>query len=68
MLCQQLAESIDAGRNIGFPIARDSVIASKVSQAMLDFAREHAAPVVGTPDEMERILRHKAALEEARTH
>ncbi len=68
LLCQQLAESIDAGRNIGFPVAQDSVIASKVSQAMLDFAREHAAPVVGTPAEMERILQHKQGLQEAQQH
>lgn len=65
ILCQQFAESIDAGRNIGFPTARDSVIASKVSQAMLDFARERAAPIVGTLAEMEQILQHKENLERA---
>ena len=62
VLCQKMADSIAAGRNMGLPTARDSVIASKISQAMLDFAREHAAPVVGTPQEMDQILQHKQTL------
>jgi myo-inositol 2-dehydrogenase/D-chiro-inositol 1-dehydrogenase len=65
VLARQLAESIDARRNIGFPTARDSVVASRVSQAMLDFAREHAAPIVGTPDDLARVLNHKANLRAA---
>ena len=64
VLAGQLAESIDAGRNTGFPTPRDSVIASHVAQAMLDFARERA-PVVGTPDDLARVLEHKAALRRA---
>ena len=65
VLARQLAESLDAGHNVGFPTARDSVVASRVSQAMLDFAREHAAPIVGTPDDLARVLRHKAGLRAA---
>lgn len=65
VLAAQLAESIDAGRNVGFPSARDSVVASRVSQALLDFARERAAPIVGTPDDLARVIRHKAALRAA---
>jgi myo-inositol 2-dehydrogenase/D-chiro-inositol 1-dehydrogenase len=65
VLADQLAASIDAGRNVGFPTARDSVIASRVSQSMLDFAREHAAPIVGTPDDLARVVGHKAALRAA---
>ncbi len=61
VLCQQFAESLDAGHNTGFPTARDSVIASRVSQQMLDFARERAAPIVGTAEEMSRILKHREA-------
>jgi len=67
VLCQKFAESLDAGRNLGFPGARDSVIASRVSQAMLDFAREHAAPVVGRPEEIEQIRRYKASLRDVDT-
>jgi predicted dehydrogenase len=65
VLARQLAESLDAGRNVGFPTARDSVVASRISQAMLDFARDHAAPVVGTSDDLARVLRHKATLRAA---
>ena len=65
ILADQLAASLDAGRNVGFPTARDSVIASRVSQQMLDFARDHAAPIVGTPDDLARVIRHKATLRAA---
>jgi hypothetical protein len=53
------------GRNIGFPTVRDSVIASRVSQEMLDLSRERGAPVVGTLEEMTRIRLHKEALRRA---
>jgi predicted dehydrogenase len=53
------AQSILAGRNLGFPRARDSVIASEVSWAMLKDAMAHEPPVRGTPEEMEEILEHR---------
>jgi len=59
VMCGKFADSLDAGRNVGFPTAADSVIASRISQAMLDDATRNAAPVVGTPEEMERILSHR---------
>jgi predicted dehydrogenase len=54
-----------AGRNIGFPTVRDSVIASRVAQEMLDLSRERGAPVVGTLEEMAQISLHKEALRRA---
>ena len=56
------ARSILAGKNLGFPEARDSVIASEVSWAMLNDAISHVPPVRGTPDEMRQILEHRRSL------
>ena len=64
VLAGQLAASLDAGRNVGFPSARDSVIASRMAQAMLDAARAQA-PVVGTPADLARVREHKGALRRA---
>jgi predicted dehydrogenase len=55
--------SILAGKNLGFPQARDSVIASEVSWAMLHDAIAHVPPVRGTPEEMQEILEHRRQLE-----
>lgn len=54
--------SLLAGRNLGFPTARDSVIASEVSWAMLRDADKNSPPAIGTPEEMERILQHRREL------
>ncbi|HLV87382.1 MAG TPA: Gfo/Idh/MocA family oxidoreductase [Candidatus Sulfotelmatobacter sp.] len=54
--------SILAGKNLGFPQARDSVIASEVSWAMLNDAVLQIPPVRGTPDEMRQILEHRRHL------
>jgi predicted dehydrogenase len=56
------ARSILAGKNLGFPQARDSVIASEVSWAMLKDAILHVPPVRGTPEEMQQILEHRRGL------
>lgn len=50
------ARSILGGRDLGFPHARDSVIASEVSWNMLNDAISHVPPVRGTPEEMQQIL------------
>ena len=57
------ARSILAGKNLGVPQARDSVIASEVSWAMLNDAISHVPPVRGTPLEMQQILQHRRSLE-----
>jgi predicted dehydrogenase len=65
VLCENFARSLDAGRNLGVPLPRDSVIASQVSQAMLDFATAHAAPTVGSAAELEQILAHRRELRQS---
>jgi predicted dehydrogenase len=54
--------SILAGKNLGFPQARDSVIASEVSWDMLHDAIANVPPVRGTPEEMQQILAHRRNL------
>ena len=56
------ARSVGAGKNLGFPQARDSVIASEVSWAMLNDAIANLPPVRGTPEEMQQILEHRRQL------
>src|SRR6201987_4808746 len=56
------ARSVIAGKNLGFPQARDSVIASEVSWAMLHDAIANQPPVRGTPEEMRQILEHRRNL------
>ena len=56
------ARSLRAGKNLGFPEARDSVIASEVSWAMLNDAIANVPPVRGTPEEMQQILEHRRNL------
>jgi hypothetical protein len=54
--------SVLAGKNLGFPQARDSVIASEVSWAMLNDAIANIPPVRGTPEEMQQILEQRKRL------
>jgi predicted dehydrogenase len=53
------AKSVIAGKNLGFPQARDSVVASEVSWAMLNDAIANVPPVRGTSEEMQTILDHR---------
>ena len=54
--------SILAGKNLGFPQARDSVVASEVSWAMLNDAIANQPPQRGTPEEMQQILEYRRQL------
>lgn len=56
------ARSVLEEKNLGFPQARDSVIASEVSWAMLNDAIANQPPVRGTPEEMQQILEHRRSL------
>ena len=56
------ARSVQAGKNLGFPQARDSVVASEVSWAMLNDAIANMPPVRGTAEEMHQILEHRRSL------
>src|ERR1700757_941297 len=58
------ARSFLAEKNLGFPQARDSVVASEVRWAVLHDAVAHHPPVRGTPEEMDRILEHRRNLVE----
>jgi myo-inositol 2-dehydrogenase/D-chiro-inositol 1-dehydrogenase len=56
--------SILANENLGFPEARDAVVASEVSWAMLKNAVQNGTPVRGKPEEMEEILEHRRKMEQ----
>ena len=56
------ARSILAGKNLGVPRARDSVVASEISGAMLEDAVANIPPIRGTPEEMQQILENRRNL------
>ncbi|HEY1921464.1 MAG TPA: Gfo/Idh/MocA family oxidoreductase [Tepidisphaeraceae bacterium] len=56
------ARSVAAGKNLGMPSARDSVVASEVSWAMLNDAIANVPPVKGTKRDMQEILKHRRTL------
>jgi len=56
------ARSLAAGKNLGFPTARDAVIASEVSWAMLNEAVANGPPVRGTKKDMQQILQNRQSL------
>lgn len=62
IMCDVVARSIDAGKNLGFPMARDAVIASDVAWAMYHAAAADQPAPIGTPDDMRRILEHRRVL------
>ena len=62
VLCDTFARSLDAGRDLGVPLPRDSVIASQVAAEMVEFATGNAAPSIGSVDQMQRILAHRREL------
>lgn len=55
------AQSLDAGRNLGYPTARDAVIASRVSAEMAAQAYG-SLPVKGTLADLQRIFDHQKEL------
>jgi myo-inositol 2-dehydrogenase/D-chiro-inositol 1-dehydrogenase len=62
VMVDSFARSVLAGKNLGLPTARDSVIASEVSWAMLRDAVANDPPVKGTKRDMQQILRHRREL------
>ena len=56
------ARSVREGKNLGFPQARDSVIASEVSWGMLKDAIVNQPPERRTPEEMQQILERRRHL------
>ena len=53
------ARSLDAGRNLGLPTARDSVVASRVSQQMHDDAKADAPPCIGDDAELAYVMANR---------
>ncbi len=62
VMCDVFARSIAARKNLGFPTARDSAIASQAAWAMLADAMKNDPPAVGTQAEMKKILEHRRTL------
>ena len=54
-----MARSLDAGRDLGLPSARDAAVASEVSWAMLRQAAADGPPVIGTQEDMRRIVERR---------
>ena len=65
-LCRRFSEALDSGDPSLLPSARDSVVASEISQSMLDAATLQNPPCVGTREDMDEILA-KRRNEEAAT-
>ena len=61
VMAERFAEALDTGDTSRLPSARDSVIASEVSQAMLDAATRQNPPSVGTPEEMAEIIARRTS-------
>lgn len=65
VLLQQMADSIENGkRNPLMPRFRDSAIASEMAWKMLDDARTHELPAIGTLDELERIRERRRTMKD----
>ena len=62
VMVELFATSIEARRNLGFPNARDSVIASEISQQMQDAATAQNPPSIGTPAEADEVSRRRRSL------
>jgi myo-inositol 2-dehydrogenase/D-chiro-inositol 1-dehydrogenase len=62
VMCDIFARSITAGKNMGYPTARDSAIASEVAWAMLHDATKNNPPSVGTNADIKAILQHRRTL------
>lgn len=62
VLCDVFARSVLAGKNMGFPIARDSAVASEVAWAMLNDAVKNIPPVRGNKKELDQILVKRRAM------
>lgn len=62
VLCEVFANSVLSGRNEGFPVARDSVVASEYAWKMLQNAVENKPPAVGKPEDLEEIRAYRRTL------
>ncbi len=59
VMVERFAQALDTGDASRLPSARDSVVASAVSQEMLDSASRENSPRIGTREELDLILAHR---------
>ncbi len=59
VLFEKFAASLDEGKDLGLPGAKDSVIASKISQMMVDSVSKPELPNIGTPAQLQEIRNHR---------
>jgi myo-inositol 2-dehydrogenase/D-chiro-inositol 1-dehydrogenase len=62
VLVDVFAKSILAGKNLGFPSVRDSVIASDIAWKMLEDAAKNDLPCIGKTQDMDEILARRSTL------
>ncbi len=62
VLTDVFARSIHAGRNLGFPEVRDSVIASEMAWKMLDDAKRNGSPCIGRQEDMDEIIARRRTM------
>lgn len=62
VLCDVFARSVLAGENLGFPIVRDSVIASDMAWKMFYDAVDHNPPCIGKVEDMDEIMARRRTL------
>ncbi len=62
VLVDVFARSIIAGRNLGFPQVRDSVVASEMAWRMLDDAVANGSPCIGRVEDMDEIMTRRRTL------
>ncbi|MDR0834476.1 MAG: Gfo/Idh/MocA family oxidoreductase [Candidatus Symbiothrix sp.] len=64
VLVDVFAQSVIAGKNLGYPTVKDSVIASDMAWKMLDDAVKNGAPCIGRPEEMDAIIARRRTLKQ----
>ncbi|MDR1022119.1 MAG: Gfo/Idh/MocA family oxidoreductase [Prevotellaceae bacterium] len=64
ILVDVFAKSVLAGKNLGYPTVKDSVIASSMAWKMFDDAVKNGAPCIGKPEEMDEILARRRTMKQ----
>lgn len=62
VLCDVFGRSLLAGKNLGYPVVRDSVIASDMAWKMYYDAVKNTPPKMGTLEDLEAIKQHRRTL------
>jgi myo-inositol 2-dehydrogenase/D-chiro-inositol 1-dehydrogenase len=64
ILVDVFAKSVLAGKNMGYPTVKDSVIASDMAWKMFDDAVKNGAPCIGKPEEMDDIIARRRTMKQ----